>query len=270
MNKHYQIHFGYIISILVSIIVILITIKWGAIPKLVELISFSLTISSLVLAILAIVYAVYSNNSFGQNIAHLESSSSNIVTATQSLGEVSNILITKFHSMPELLEDINKKTDHTQLMLTQLSEKNLQSAPAKFIKSASIESDNIRNVVNTTSMNGRFILYALKLAKDSQKEFPPRELAEKCELSYDYLVGFISPLNALGLVKIKYIEHENIYNWQATDLHDQIYNNTMASIAQLWNDYKDKSYMHFVLDHINSIRIYFDLPPIAKTNEFPK
>ncbi len=52
MEEKYKIHATHIASTLISIIIILITIKWGDIPKLVEYITFSLSITSLVLGIL--------------------------------------------------------------------------------------------------------------------------------------------------------------------------------------------------------------------------
>jgi hypothetical protein len=61
MEEKYKIHIGYIFSILLAAIIILVTVKWGEIPRLVELIAFALTLTSLVLALIAIAYAVYSN-----------------------------------------------------------------------------------------------------------------------------------------------------------------------------------------------------------------
>ncbi|MBK6400395.1 MAG: hypothetical protein IPP27_02100 [Bacteroidetes bacterium] len=268
MQNNSRIHVTYIIAILIAVIICLVTIQWGNIPRLVELISFALTISSLVLAVLAIVYAVYSNNSFGHNIAKLDSASNYISDSTKSLSTITEDLKRKFDRMPDLLETISKKTDTTQLLLSQLSEKSLGTVETKFIKSNAIETESIKNILTKTSINGQLILYILKLGKDSKREFETKDLAEKCDISKDYILGFLSPLNALGLLKLKETGRKGQWYWQVTDLHDDIYNNINDAITKLWNENREKDHMHFILDNINKVRLYFDLPPMPKDKNF--
>ena len=63
-----KIHFGYIFSILIAIIVCLVTVKWSDIPSLASYFNFALGVASLVLAVLAIVYAFLANNSFNLTV----------------------------------------------------------------------------------------------------------------------------------------------------------------------------------------------------------
>ena len=148
MQNNSRIHVTYIIAILIAVIICLVTIQWGNIPRLVELISFALTISSLVLAVLAIV-------------AKLDSASNYISDSTKSLSTITEDLKRKFDRMPDLLETISKKTDTTQLLLSQLSEKSLGTVETKFIKSNAIETESIKNILTKTSINGQLILYIL-------------------------------------------------------------------------------------------------------------
>ena len=72
METEYKIHTGYVFFILIAIIIGLVTVKWSEIPKLVDYLTFALTATSLALAVLAIVYAMYSNTSFSQTISTLD------------------------------------------------------------------------------------------------------------------------------------------------------------------------------------------------------
>ena len=47
MEQKYKIHFSYLFAILITIIILLVTVKWSQVPNLAQLISFALTLSSL-------------------------------------------------------------------------------------------------------------------------------------------------------------------------------------------------------------------------------
>jgi len=264
MDKHIKIHIIYIFGILISIIIGLITIKWGNVPNLVELFSFALTISSILLAILAIAYAVYSNTSFGQNISKLDTASNEIANSTKYLEEISNDLKNKFNNIPSLLETLNEKTDSNQAILTELSRNNSELYQTPFIKYSAIEEDTIKKVVKNTSINGQYILYILKLAKDSNKEFTPQEIENNSDLNKDFIAGFITPLQSLGLIKLETrMKNSDIY-WTVEDIHSDIYENTPEAIIELWNKYREQEHMEFILDGINDIRKFFGLSEIPK------
>lgn len=203
MEKHIKVHVIYIIGILVTIILGLVTIKWGNIPNLVELFSFALTISSIILAVLAIAYAVYSNTSFGKNIAVLDKASNDIGSSTKYLEEISIDLKDKFNDLPDLLKTLHQKTDSNQSILTELSKLSFEKQQVAFVKSDSITEEGIKNIVNKTSINGRYALYLLKLAKDSKKEFTPSDISRNTSIGMDYILGYIDSFRSLGLVKIK-------------------------------------------------------------------
>ena len=78
MNEKVKIHIFYIISILISIIIVLVVVKWGTIEGLVGYIGFAATVTSLAVGILAIVYALYSNSTFSNSSAQLSQSSKEI------------------------------------------------------------------------------------------------------------------------------------------------------------------------------------------------
>src|SRR5256885_13949970 len=104
MEEKYKIHAFYILTILIAVIIILLTIRWTGIPNLVEYITFALTLTSLVLAALAIIYAFYSNSSFSQNISTLNNVSRDVSDTAKELSKATNNLSLQIESIPSQLE----------------------------------------------------------------------------------------------------------------------------------------------------------------------
>jgi len=100
MEQKYKIHFCYIFTILIAIIVILITVKWSQVPNLAQLITFALTLSSLILATLAITYAVYSNSSLSESISTLNNVSKDISETSNGISQAASDLAAKIETIP--------------------------------------------------------------------------------------------------------------------------------------------------------------------------
>lgn len=264
MSKNSKIHVGYIFSILIAIIIILITVKFGNAPQLVNQISFALTITSLVLAILAIGYAVYSNSSFSQNISKLDSASTLIKKSSKSLANITEDLKTKFDNVPSLLETLDKKADFTQELLASINDKTTNTE-STFIKSDDIDKHLIEKIVTSTSNNGIYICYALKLAKDFKVIIDLKDFTDKTGIDLRYIVGFLQPLSSLGLIKREYIR-TNTY--EILGIHDEIEKNIIDAVENLWVKGQNDDFLEFTLDRINKIRNYFGLNSLDYKDNF--
>ena len=69
--KH-KAHFLYIVGILLAIIIILVTYKFGDNDKLIDYLKFGLTITSLFLALIAIIYSFISNSTISNNLSTID------------------------------------------------------------------------------------------------------------------------------------------------------------------------------------------------------
>jgi hypothetical protein len=76
-----KLHERYILFIPLSVLVGVVTVKWSDVPKLTEYLGFALTLASLLLAVMAIGYAIYSNHGL----------ETNLVSLVSSIGEVKEI-----------------------------------------------------------------------------------------------------------------------------------------------------------------------------------
>src|ERR1051325_1597259 len=122
MEEKYKIHAIYILGILLAIIVILVTVRWAEIPALAQYISFGLTFASLLLAILAIAYSVYSNSLFSQNISSLNTASHDISNAANDISQATKNLGQKIDVIPSSIERVEGKVIETNVLLRQFSE----------------------------------------------------------------------------------------------------------------------------------------------------
>ncbi len=175
-----KIHFGYIISILVAVIIALVTVKWSDIPTLANYLYFALGVASLVLAVVAIVYAFLANNSFNLTVAKLESAASAIQTETGILEKSVSGLAKRLNEVPEALQLIEGKVSRTHALLEASSQQH-KGEPQNQSKSASIDEFAV-NVIDhffmSSSWNGLKVLHLCYLACEKKKEFDLKAWAE--------------------------------------------------------------------------------------------
>jgi predicted PurR-regulated permease PerM len=122
MDAKYKIHAFYIIGILLSIIVVLLTNNSSGIPNLGEKISFALTLASLILAVLAIGYAVYSNATISQTTSILNDASRNISNTATDISKAAQDLVLRVEEIPTRLDSVEGKVVETNVLLRQFSE----------------------------------------------------------------------------------------------------------------------------------------------------
>ena len=77
-----------------------------------------MTLTSLVLALLAIIYAVFSNSKSIQHITTLTNISNDVKKTTSELNSISEKLETKIELIPTILKKVETKTDETQFLDT--------------------------------------------------------------------------------------------------------------------------------------------------------
>jgi len=121
MEEKYKIHSFYILLILSAIIIVLITIKWAEIPKFADYVTFALSVTSLSLAFLAIIYSIYSNTSFTQNLSTLERSTTLLTSTSTDLSIATADLKSKVEDIPGIIKTVSEKVDQTHDLISNMS-----------------------------------------------------------------------------------------------------------------------------------------------------
>jgi hypothetical protein len=209
MEEKYKIHACYILGILLAIIVILVTVQWSGIPNLAEKISFALTLASLILAALAIGYAVYSNSSLSQTISTLNNVSTNVSNTAKGIAQAATDLAQKIETIPSKLESMEGKVDQTNILIQQYSEKNalLQQVPEKTDDHPKTEEEKqavneiIDLFLSNCSINGLLILHACSISHSKKLSFNLEQLFSGFKfIQVPYAQGFLVAASSAGLL----------------------------------------------------------------------
>jgi len=259
--KTERIHFGYIISFLIIVIIALVTIKWGAIKELTNYITFALTLTSLVLAILAIVYSFFSNSSMTKNISNLEEASNKIFENSELLNTATKGLEEQLGDIPDSLKNIEFKTDSTLRAFEEFSKKDLVSRKLAEPSKEKYDDSSIgKLLVYKGSISTTGLLLALKLIFEKNVQFNFDELTTGAEISSkDYSYGFIIACSTLNLIKYDSIEVGKLkWDWKITYLSEDITNNIEDAVNIIIKDNKGKEHMDFIENGFDKIREYVD------------
>lgn len=224
MDDRIKIHALYIISILITIIIALTTSKWGDNPRLVEYVNFFATLSSLVLAILAIVYAYLSNAAIAQSMNEIRSASDAISTTADDVSKAASDLRERVEAIPPRLESFDTRFDELKSMMTSPK---MDTAPKdeKVLSDAAIDS-----FFEHVSLNGLLSVYGFYLAHSSKKPFVLSDLFQTAEHRFsDYANGVLVTLSTFGAVS--HTEASGMHN--ITNLHPRIVTAMDSSFEEL-------------------------------------
>jgi len=204
METKYKIHAFYVLLIMASIIIILVSVRWGDIPSLVQYFSFALTLSSLMLAIIAIIYSFYSNSTNSQNIAVLSNISSKIAQSAELINNSTNEMNAQLQILPTHLKNVEGKVVETQsLMKEYYSIQSAGMASLKDIDSNVTSTKLVDLFLSRSSVNGLRLIYALTLGLSGKKEYE-FDIEDFCKnnsfTDRSYAFGFLVATISTGLV----------------------------------------------------------------------
>ncbi len=192
MEEKYKIHAFYVLLILGLIIIGLVTVKWAAITGLKDYITFALTVTSLTLAILAIIYTIYANTSLSQNIYSIESSSKNLSLISTELSTSTNELSNKISEIPKVIELVGEKVEETRTMVSELAIEARGKSNGEITEVDEDKKDFIEKFLWRSSSAGLLILYSCLLSLQNTIPFKILDLIEETDLLNDnYSRGFL-------------------------------------------------------------------------------
>lgn len=192
--RAYKIHVFYIIVLLSLSIIGLITIKWTVIPDLVNYITFALTLSSLVLSILAIVYSFISNSQFSETMGALSSVTKDALHSTEKLNNITDSLSYHVKEIPSSLKEIVDQTTKTNEFLQDNSYNRTEN---NILQNKEWNRDSIKSFIERSSYIGKKLIYACCISFKEQKGFILNELFETGE---EYPYGYFIALSAMDLI----------------------------------------------------------------------
>ncbi|MFB2800660.1 hypothetical protein [Shewanella seohaensis] len=239
------VHFFYVLVILLGLIVYLFTSHFAENSQVVAYISFAATISSLILAVFAIFYAVHSNGEISKFSSELRSTSSILEDSSNQIGKTSNELsdITgeinqAIQSLSSKIDDvprtITEKLDRFQTELKGLSSQNYQVADKKDII---IQDDAREKFIASLAISPKTYSLLIVLAWKAGGSLNKSNFEPFFSEHYTALLSFSSLMNSLGVFKTSIVVGEEDFSVTPTFIDDFYVNLIFDEIENMFRKF---------------------------------
>jgi hypothetical protein len=250
MNTTKEIHFKYSIGILLFLMIELITLAFFDVPSLVDRLSFALTLSSLLLAVLAIFYTIISSTKQETQLTRLSETNIKIQDTSKEIGTAAEEIRAFARNAPKEFESIRNKVDDVQALYERPSSEDREDAtPTNESDSTPLLTEySFKKMFIGLQYEGMKVLYLYEVALE--KSVPiNKELIKKAGIhSFDYSIGILNGLGASGWLSFKVHNGEII----PVDCSDLIHNHIAALYDKVIRVLKSsKQQEHLVRFHDN-------------------
>lgn len=199
-----EIHYKYAISYLLCTIIIIIALAYYDVPNLVDKFSFALTLSSLLLAILAIFYTIVSANKQDSQFSKILEATSNLGISVKDINDAATSISRLTKDIPEHFKSINSKIDSIQISYKELSVvEKLDSVPEPESDNLNSDKVNLKEILTGLHFNGMAVLYWFTIAAHHGKIMDYSDFADFEMADLQYAIGFLNAFSATGLVESK-------------------------------------------------------------------
>jgi hypothetical protein len=202
------VHEFYLSLIAIGLIVGLASVQWYAIPKLEELFSFALTVSSLLLALVAIIYSLYSNASVENAVSSLSAAVAAVPGVANRLDASASRLASDVGTLTQLTDGLAAKmqTHHDELRSelrvvgSRLAAERTAppEAAAEVPSVPKVNMDEIvSRVISRTSTLGHRCLLAISHTGKQDAPLVLKQVFQESQVEYVY--GYLIALNSVGV-----------------------------------------------------------------------
>ncbi|HEX8397862.1 MAG TPA: hypothetical protein VF644_10580 [Pyrinomonadaceae bacterium] len=210
----------------------------------------------MILAILAIAYAVYSNASLSQNLTALDNASRDVSTTGKDISEAAKDLSQKIEAIPTKLESVETRIAETNVLVRQFSEKPNLPTPTPDERKAISEVADL--FINRAGTGALLAINLCLFAYETRKPFDIRVLlSESSFFTVDYAAGILGTMDAAGLISTNI----NRTEVSVTDLNENLKELSHSVIKERidssFNEYFSKSLQENVYVELSKIEDYF-------------
>lgn len=194
------IHYRYATAIVTALLVGALAVKWYDIPHLAELLSFGLTLSSLILAIIAIIQALVSSTAFSGTVATITSSIEQVRAAATQIGQASSQLLLHAETIPSALSQMAQHLDQALNKQSAALPSRAGSALGPTSPTSAATADLLSRASNGTIM----AYYFCVLSHERSKSFDPPKMFPASPIIGLYLQGCVAALRSAGTMNIEF------------------------------------------------------------------
>jgi hypothetical protein len=211
-SLHIRYNFFYITFMLSAIIVVLLTKNLGQVSGLEKLLTFGLTLTSLCLSLIAIIFSIFSHFSFSRTAEKLQSVSGDISTATEKLTEVTTGVDEKL-SYVATKDDIQRTIQESMGALT-----SKQLLKVEF----NLNNEQIKDFLNSLPYIGCRALYIIVIAKRNNRLVNFDEIPVFHDYWKYFSLGFVRACSSFQLFKINNVDE---IGFSISEINEYLKNN---------------------------------------------
>lgn len=244
-------HLYYVLLIAVLIIVVLILhIPFGISRYAFDNFSFASTITSIVLAVVSIVYSIQSGNSSSDQLNGVRDIERNITKQLNNFSELEDKLHKKVDEIKSGVATVKEGQADIKETFSHLVAKEALASPDK--------SDSKSDYLARNSLLGNFVLYSCALAFRTKRPLPGVILSKQSD-DYNYCYGYLIALCVFKADKIAVdVVDGSLLNSVVTHYDEKAFGTKEQLIAKIKSDLTSKDNMDGLKSLLNEINEYFD------------
>jgi hypothetical protein len=208
MNSTRELHYRYLVSYLIFAIILLVALAYYDVPALVDKLSFALTLSSLVLAVLAIFYSVVAAEKQDIQLTKLVETNASLGGAAHEISSAASEMRAFAREAPSHFQSLRTKLDDMSVNFdTVRTEPAPQKAKEEEVDEIAaaprIDTPQFYWMFGKLQFSAMAVLYLFVRSSRTNRSIEP-DVFEKLDLgSFEYAVGVLNGLEASGIIAFK-------------------------------------------------------------------
>lgn len=251
-----MLHTYYISGFLIVIVVELVSyicVSNDNAANLINYISFASTLSSLLLSIVAIIYAIVSNNKGENQYAKIDSASDRISKSVDLFSKTSDNLTNDINTILSKLDDLKKNVNRTNDFLLNSNTSSSENSIETQKKDGTIVVNSlIDGYINSGSFTGNLALLACAYSYETKIPVLTKNFIFDGYDSSNYVFGYIIASSALGIITVINNDPQISVTACYPQIKDTLLNFFDSYISKSKDD-KIKEYNQNCLDKIKSL-----------------
>ena len=237
-----EIHYKYVISYLVATIILIVALAYYDVPNLVDKFSFALTLSSLLLAILAIFYTIISAHKQDSQFSKIIEATSTLNSSVHDIDKAASSIARLTEDIPQHFQSINTKIDGIQDTYKALTdtEKNAELKDSGEIDS---ESRKLKPLIARLQFSGMAVLYFFVKASYKSKCMDYSDFDEFDMASLDYALGILNGFEVTELIDFKLHKKSIVPTYCDNLLYDEL-RKELDRVIQVIDEKQSKKLSH--------------------------
>lgn len=232
-DEHSNVHMYYISGLCIFLILELVTyicVNNDNATEIVSYVSFASTISSLFLSVVAIIYAIVSNNKGEAQYQKIDRASDRISSSVDRYSSISENLSGNINSILTKLDEIKSISNETRNAITQGNQQKISTQTNELVENI------IDGYVKGGSFFGNLSLLSCIYSKDYNRPFTTAEIIPDHSA---YLYGYIIASSALGVVRTHLENDRFVVDDYSLSIKEKLIDNINYYIENSIPDQKD-------------------------------